>query len=84
MKDLSKLGRDLSKVIIVDNVFDNFKLQPDNGIFVQSWFNDANDTILSELLPLLKEIVERNAPDVRIALKEFRDQLVQKISKVIL
>jgi hypothetical protein len=29
-KDLSKLGRDLSKVIIVDNLKENFRLQPNN------------------------------------------------------
>lgn len=59
VKDLSKLGRDLSKVIIVDNVAENFQLQPDNGIFIKSWFDDTKDTALSELAPLLKEIVDK-------------------------
>ena len=31
-KDLSKIGRDLSRTIIVDNLADNYKLQPNNGI----------------------------------------------------
>ena len=57
VKDLSKLGRDLSKIIIVDNVAENFQMQPDNGIFIKSWFSDQKDTALSELAPLLKEIV---------------------------
>lgn len=57
VKDLSKTGRDLSKTIIVDNVAENFQLQPDNGIFIKSWFEDPKDTALSELAPLLKEIV---------------------------
>lgn len=31
-KDLSKIGRDLSKTIIVDNIAENYQLQPQNGI----------------------------------------------------
>jgi CTD small phosphatase-like protein 2 len=54
IKDLSKIGRDLTKVIIVDNVAENFQLQPDNGILIRSWFDDPNDNALLELLPLLK------------------------------
>ena len=54
IKDLSKVGRELSKVIIVDNVAENFQLQPDNGILIRSWFDDPNDNALLELLPLLK------------------------------
>lgn len=54
VKDLSRIGRDLSKTIIVDNVAENFQLQPDNGIFIKSWFDDVHDTALSELAPLLK------------------------------
>lgn len=33
---------------------ENFQLQPDNGIFIKSWFDDMTDTALSELAPLLK------------------------------
>ncbi len=47
------MGRDISKVIIVDNVAENFQLQPDNGIFIKSWFDDPTDTALQELAPLL-------------------------------
>mmetsp|Transcript_17687 Transcript_17687/g.17659 ORF Transcript_17687/g.17659 Transcript_17687/m.17659 type:complete len:150 (-) Transcript_17687:149-598(-) len=36
MKDLSRLGRDLSKAIIIDNVTDNFRLQPENGLTMKS------------------------------------------------
>jgi TFIIF-interacting CTD phosphatases, including NLI-interacting factor len=40
VKDLGNLGRDLSKTIIVDNLAENFALQPDNGIFIKTWLND--------------------------------------------
>ena len=84
VKDLSRIGRPLNKTIIVDNVAENFTLQPDNGIFIKSWFDDTSDTALFELAPLLKcktklilicfiEIVEKKVPDVRAALRKFRD-----------
>ena len=41
-------------MIIVDNVAENFQLQPDNGIFIKSWFDDMSDKALNELAPLLK------------------------------
>lgn len=53
MKDLSRIGRDLSKVIIVDNVGENFQLQPENGILIKTWMNDMNDRALYELRHLL-------------------------------
>jgi len=33
-------------MIIVDNIPENFALQPDNGIFIKSWFSDSNDNAL--------------------------------------
>lgn len=54
IKDLSRIGRPLHRTIIVDNVAENFSQQPDNGIFIKSWFDDVSDTALLELAPLLK------------------------------
>lgn len=79
IKDLSKLGRPLNKTIIIDNVAENFCLQPDNGIFIKSWFEDSSDTALYELAPLLRQIVEKNVGDVRVALRRFRDQMMEQL-----
>ena len=55
IKDISKLGRDIKKVIIVDNNSDNFKLNPENGILISSFFGESsgNDNVLFELKNLL-------------------------------
>ncbi|KRX01489.1 HAD-like domain [Pseudocohnilembus persalinus] len=79
VKDLSKLGRDMSKIIIIDNLAENFALQPANGIAILSWFGDADDKALYDLCPLLKQIVDRKFRDVRSALKQFRNQMMQRI-----
>jgi len=57
----------------VDNITENFLLQPDNGISIKSWFDDPDDTALADLAPLLMSIVEQKVVDVRIALKESKD-----------
>lgn len=75
IKDLSRLGRDLKKVIIVDNVPENFQLQQENGIFITSWFDDVTDTALSELSIILSDIGKQKAYDLREALREYRSML---------
>ena len=77
LKDISKLGRDLNKVIIIDNACGNFQLQSDNGIFVQTWIGDKDDDILFKLIPVLKEIVIKKIPDVRKALRNVRDTMIR-------
>lgn len=37
VKDLSRIGRDLSKTLIVDNIAENYQIQPNNGIFIKTW-----------------------------------------------
>ena len=54
LKDLSRIGRSIAKTIIVDNVAENFQLQPDNGILIRSWYDDMSDTALEDLAPLLR------------------------------
>jgi CTD small phosphatase-like protein 2 len=82
VKDLTKLDRDLSKCIIIDNLPENFDKQQDNGIFIKSWYNnDSNDTALKELIPILKEIVQKKTPDVRVFLKNYRQKMIDKIKR---
>lgn len=56
VKDLNRLGRDLKKVVIIDNSPASYAFHPDNAIPVQSWFDDMNDTELIDLVPFLERL----------------------------
>lgn len=57
VKDLSRLQRNLSKVIIIDNSPISYLKHPENAIPITSWCDDENDTCLKDLEPLLNQIV---------------------------
>jgi CTD small phosphatase-like protein 2 len=84
VKDLSRLGRDLSKTIIVDNTPECFLLQPENGIQIKNWYKDPHDTALMELAPLLEQIVKGQVQDVRKALRESKHNLLKMIAEGVL
>ena len=84
VKDLSKLGRDLNRTIIVDNMKQNYKNQPDNGITIRPfWGKDVEDTALVDLLDILKKIAE-NDMNVISGLKFFKEDIISKVSSNIL
>ena len=84
VKDLSKLGRDLNKTIIVDNMKQNYKNQPNNGITIRPfWGKDVEDTALVDLLEILKNIAERKM-DVVNGLKQYKEDIISKVSSNIL
>ena len=81
IKDLSKLGRDISKVIIIDNNKDNFSLQPENGLHICSFVGDQNDDELYSLSEDLMKIVNSKKDDIRPIIKEIDDIMKERYSK---
>ncbi len=80
VKDLSKFGRNLGRIIIVDNMKQNYKLQKDNGITIRPfWGKDTDDLALYDLLPILVNIAINNL-DVRLGLKMYYEQILSKVS----
>jgi len=81
VKDLSLVGRDLSKTLILDNLPQNFRLQKQNGIFIKAFYNEnPNDNSLNELLPILKKIAQSESDDIRKELSKFKNDILKKIS----
>lgn len=56
VKDLNKLGRDLQKIVIVDNSPASYIFHPDNAVPVKSWFDDTSDSELLDLIPLFEKL----------------------------
>ena len=80
VKDLNRIGRPIDKIIIVDNMPQNFRLQKENGINIKAfWGEDANDNALEELGKILINIAE-DGGDVRIGLEKYRDEIVKKVT----
>ena len=79
-KDLSKIGRALSRTIIVDNFNHSFKFQKDNGILISSFYGDSlDDKALIELQKILIKIYnEKN--DVRKSIIKYKEEIFRKIS----
>ena len=83
IKDISLIGRDISKIIVIDDDENSFKLNKDNGIKITP-FNDENknDNVLFELKKILILIYKKNYDDVRIGLKEFSNDIKSKVNLI--
>ena len=81
VKDISLIGRDMSKIIIVDDDENCFKLNKENGIKIGA-FNEGNkvDNVLFELKKILILIHKKDYEDVRIAIKDFSNDIKSKVS----
>ena len=80
IKDLQRIGRPLDKMIIVDNIAQNFRMQKNNGILIKPFYGeDQNDTALIDLIPFLINIVKDNL-DTRNGLVKYRDEIMTEIT----
>ncbi|CAD8139192.1 unnamed protein product [Paramecium octaurelia] len=76
VKDLSRLGRKMTKCIIIDNIEANYQHQEENGIQIKTWYNDPDDKELLKLSVFLRKIAEDNWEDVRDALRQYKNAQV--------
>ena len=79
VKDISKLGKDLSKIIIVDNLVQNYRLNLENGINIKSFNGEINDKILKELGKILIKIAKFGG-DIRRGISYYKDDIINKVS----
>ena len=80
VKDLSRVVRPLDKIIIVDNMPQNFRLQKENGINIKAfWGEEAYDTALVDLGNILVNIA-KDGGDVRNGIKKYKDDIVKKVT----
>ncbi len=69
VKDMSVLGRDQKDTILIDNSPTSYMLQPECGLPILSWYDDKNDSVLLDYIPLLVEMAKLH--DVREAIPKF-------------
>ena len=83
VKDLKRIGRPLDKIIIVDNMPQNFRLQKENGIIIKAfWGEDNYDTALYDLIPILVNIAKEGG-DVRKSLLKYKDEIIKNVTSCI-
>ena len=80
VKDLSRIGRNLNKVIILDDTSSNFRYQRDNGIRVKAWRGEPNDTELVSLKEMLLNLVRSNTEDVKTNLSTYKEEISRRAS----
>ena len=86
VKDISLIGRNISKIIIVDNMQQNFKLQKENGILISSfWGEDSNDKALLQLGRILVTIATEMIynyynVDIRDLIRKYKDDIMKNVS----
>ena len=77
-KDLSILGRDLKKIIIIDDKKEHI-LQEENGLIIKPFITESevnnNDFILFDLILMLIRIAKEKPSDIRKSLKNIKMKL---------
>ncbi|KAK4259533.1 hypothetical protein QN277_005856 [Acacia crassicarpa] len=69
VKDLSAMGRDLKRVVIVDDNPNSYTKQPDNAIPIRPFIDDLGDQELWNLIRFFE--VSDGCDDMRVAVKEY-------------
>ena len=69
-------------MIIIDNIEDNYQLQPRNGLNICDFEGDENDSELNYLLEDLLCVVKNKNLDVRDYLPEIRKKMQMRYTNI--
>ncbi|KAF3690754.1 CTD small phosphatase-like protein 2 [Channa argus] len=79
IKDLSILGRDLTKTVVLDNAPHTYPYHLMNTIPMKSWSGETEDRELHKLIPYMEKLSA--AEDFREALKKRKDHFHRLLSE---
>jgi hypothetical protein len=54
------MGRDMKRILIIDNSPHAFAFNPENAIPCESWFDDYEDVELYDLIPILTGLADES------------------------
>lgn len=72
IKDLTRLNRDLNRVVMIDDTEEHTIDQPENSIVVPPFTGQSDDTVLLQLIPFLEGLAKKDVPDVREEIAKYR------------
>ena len=77
IRDLSKLNRDMERVLYISSKPKSAEMNPENVIPIQPWrYEDGStDTALLDLMPFLESIVRLGVADVRAVLSSYKEEM---------
>ena len=80
VKDISRIGRPLDKICIVENMPQNYRLQKENGILIKSFYgDDIYDTALVSLGDILIKI-SNEFDDVRKGIAHYKNEILNNVT----
>lgn len=79
IKDLSVLGRDLTKTVVLDNAPHTYPYHLMNTIPIKSWTGESEDRELQKLIPSMEKLSA--AEDFREVLKKRKDHFHRLLSE---
>ena len=70
----------MKKIIIIDNMEENYRLNKKNGIKIAPFYGEINDNVLNELKRILILIFKQGYEDLTEALQDYSNEIKKKVS----
>ena len=82
VKDITRIGRDIKKIIMIDDFPENLKAHIENGILILPYDGDdrKEDRVLYELKKLLILFFRMGNEDIRSSIKKYKSEIYNKIT----